>query len=193
MPAETRYFRSDSHTVNGVSAYILGTSESATLAELWIAQGSTVYVGIRVSVIHADGSETRLDTQASAVVPMSAPAAATTTTLSAGYSIVNDVALTPTDAIKVEVYGDIKTPPAALLATFITGQLGASKLNAANWTVYYRLRATAKVGTTSNFYFRFGVSGDDSYITNFTWTPYAPPPASKFTFLKTPISMIYIG
>ena len=166
---ETRYMRSDNQTVNGVTAYKLGTSESGTLVELWIAQSSTVYVGIRVSVIHSDGSETRLDTQASGVVIMSA-GTAQTTTLSAGYSILNDVALSPTDAIKVEVYGDTSNPPQSLLATFITEQLGASKLNAATWTVYYRLRRTAKVGTVSNFYFRFGVSGDDSYITNFAWT-----------------------
>jgi hypothetical protein len=164
--------RSDQQTVNGVTAYKLGTSESGTLVELWIANSQTVYVGIRVSVIHADGSETRLDTQPSATVPYSA-GTAQTTTLNAGYSILNDVALSPTDAIKIEVYADISSPPAALLATFITEQLGASKLNAANWTVYYRLRRTAKVGTTSYFYFRFGNAGDDSYITNFTWTPYA--------------------
>jgi len=168
MTTETRYMRSDQQTVNGVTAYKLLTSESATLKELWIANSQTVYVGIRVSVIHSDGSETRLDTQPSATVPYPA-GTAQTTTLSAGYSILNDVALSPTDAIKVEVYGDVTSPPAALLATFITEQLGASKLNAANWTVYYRLRRTAKVGTTSNFYFRFGISGDDSYITNFTW------------------------
>ena len=164
--------RSDQQTVNGVLAYILGISESATLKELYIDNSATIYVGIRVSVIHADGSETRLDTQALAVVPYAA-GTAQTTTLSAGYSILNDVALSPTDAIKIEVYGDVTSPPAALLATFITEQLGASVLNAANWTVYYRLRRTAKVGTTSYFYFRFGIAGDDSYITNFTWTPYA--------------------
>ncbi|MGB9672351.1 MAG: hypothetical protein ACPLZY_04315 [Candidatus Norongarragalinales archaeon] len=181
MPVETRYMRSDQWTVNGLTAYKLGVAESALLKELYIGEGTKIYVGIRVWVRHADGTETEVlggSGVATAVVSFLA-GPALTTTLSAGFGVVNDVPMAPTDAVVVRVYGDVTSPPSALLAEFVTEQLGASKLNAANWTVYYRLRRTASVGGFSYFYFRFGIAGDNSYITNFTWTPYAPPAAKR--------------
>jgi len=170
---ETRHLRSDQQTVNGLTAYKLGLTESALLKELYIEYSSKVYVGIRVWVRHADGTETEVlggSGVATAVVSFLA-GASLTTTLSAGFGVVNDVPLSPTDAIVVRVYGDVASPPSALLAEFVTEQLGGSVLNAASWTVYYRLRRTASVRGLSYFYFRFGIADDDSYITNFKWTP----------------------
>ena len=179
MTVETRYMRSDQQTVNGLTAYILGTSQSAVLKELTIDTSTTIYVGIRVWVRHVDGSETEvlgLAGQASAIVPYSA-GTAQTITLNAGFEVASDVNLVSTDAIRVDVYADISNPPTALLCSFVTEQLGANILNSASWTVYYRLRRTKSVGGMSTFYYRFGVAGDDSYITNFTWTPAPSPPA----------------
>jgi len=155
-----------------MTAYKLGTVESANLIELLIATGAAIYVGIRAYVRHADGSMDEIAGirgQASAVAVLSAGAAATVT-VSAGFEVREDVSLQPTDAIVIEVYGDITSPPSALLATYITEQLGGTKLNAGAWTVYYRLRRTRAVGGLSTFYFRFGITGDDSYIENFSWT-----------------------
>jgi len=60
MPVETRYFRSDTQTVNGLTAYILGTAESSSLKELEIQSDKTVYIGIRVWKRNSAGSETEI-------------------------------------------------------------------------------------------------------------------------------------
>ena len=164
MVSETRYMRNDNK---------LGTSESASLVEDYCDTGAVEYYGIRVYVLHTDSSRTLvlgLADTAVAVVSFAA-GAALTTTLNAGFTVMDDVALDPSDEIQIDVFADFSNPPTVLIEQFTTSGLNATMLLAGNWTIYYRVRRTAKVGPTSMFYFRFGTSGDDSYITTFQYTP----------------------
>jgi len=164
MVSETRYMRNDNK---------LGTSESASLVEDYCDTGAVEYYGIRVYVLHADSSRTEvlgLAGIANAVVSFAA-GPALTKTLNAGFTVIDDVALDPTDEIQIDVFTDFSNPPTSLTERFTTSGLNATMLLAGNWTIYYRVRRTAKVGPVSMFYFRFGTSGDDSYVTTFQYTP----------------------
>ena len=174
--------RSDKHTVNGLEAYILGTTESASLEEV---TGCTVdkstesfHIGIRVYIRHADGSETEV-TPGSTVAIAELPTGADTTTTISGTWDCPDTSLSDTDAIVVRVRcvcGTGWTEGAATtIAEFITEQLGATKLDASTWTVYYRVRRDEVYNPILkiyywDYYFRFGISGDDSYIEGFSYS-----------------------
>ncbi|MCJ7425133.1 hypothetical protein MUP01_12835, partial [Candidatus Bathyarchaeota archaeon] len=78
-----------------------------------------------------------------------------------------ETVLVSTDRIVVRVYSSKVTPTSwILIQTFITGQLGASKIDGATWTVHYCLYLS---GTTVSFW--YGSSTYPSRITNFVWTP----------------------
>lgn len=166
MTTETRYFRGDTQTINGLLAYILGTSQSTT-AQVVGTYGTgkrTVYFTAKVSVRHADGSETVIAGYFDLF---------NRSTDGEGYQSKDwscpETALVNTDAIvvriRVEVYGGLAT------AEFITAQLGASKLDAATWTFTIYTDRTYD-GTTYGDTF-FGNSTYNSLISNFTWTPAA--------------------
>jgi hypothetical protein len=175
MPTETRYFRNATHTVNGLTAYQLGTSNTATGTSVSVENAYT-FMGIRVWKRSADGVETEI-TSGRCV------ALVTTGTLGASPAVRSTIwncpqtSLNPTDAIVIRVYSvdsDGETGQ-VLMATFITEQLGASSLDAATWTVYYYNNRTL-VDETQFIAFYFGSSTRPSRITGFTWTPYVPPP-----------------
>ena len=164
MVSETRYMRNDNK---------LGTSESASLVEDYCDAGKVEYYGIRVYVLHADSSRTEVLSSAgnaTAVVSLLA-GTALTTTLNARFIVMYDVVLDPSDEIQIDVFADFSNPPTVLIEQFTTSGLNATMLLAGNWKIYYRVRRTAKIGPYSFFYFRFGTSGDDSYITTFQYTP----------------------
>jgi len=186
MTVETRYMRSDQHTINTLTAYKLLTSESASLIEL---TGCTVdespqyfYIGIRIYILHADGSETEVTTGTSVAIAPLGTGADTTTTTNMTWTDSQDRNLVSSDAIKIVVKcccGLAWNEDAAVtLATFVTEQLGANKLNQNQWTVYYRVRRDRvyyKPLTWWDYYFRRGIAGDDSYITGFKWTAAVAP------------------
>jgi len=193
MPVEIRYMRSDQHTVNNLTAYILGTAQSNTLEEVsccTVTQSRYYfYIGIRVYVVHADGSEEEITPGESVARAPMGTGADYTGMISATWDC-PETDLEPTDAIKIDVR-TICGPAwdessASTHATFITEQLGATKLDASTWTVYYRVRRDqVTVGTPPyqitywSYYFRFGISGDDSRIEGFSYTPAAPPPVAR--------------
>jgi hypothetical protein len=170
MPIETRYMRSDQHTVNGLLAYKLGTSQSATLLSVLINVYDrnvyvTQYFGIKVWKRDVNGVETL-------IADIGAIASASSSGLISGTINIPLISLNSTDAIVVEVYADDFSPPTTLRATFITEQLGAQSLNASTWTVYYYLyRAYAAATQQTSYFFRFGTSTYNSHIENFAWTP----------------------
>jgi hypothetical protein len=176
LTVETRYFRSDSQTVNGLSAYKLGTSQSASLQYVVLGTGRTTatgYAGIRVWKRSSDGTETEI-TAGTPVAQVSRNAAGEGLQ-SAAWSCPS-TSLSPTDAIVIRVYGKWGTGLWTLVATFITEQLGAQSLDAATWTVYYYTHWYSYIDpdTGKLIYemdFEWGLSGYDSRIENFSWTP----------------------
>jgi len=179
MPTETRYFRSDQHTVNGLSAYKLLTTESAAEASAY--EYSTVSYfrwGIRVWKRASDGTETEITSgEPVAVVARTEVGEG----MQSNTWNCPETSLASTDAIVVRVY--IYHDGAwHEKAEFITEQLGAQSLDAATWTVYYYTRLT-EYGAGFRGVFYWGIftrtSPYNSRIANFTWTEYAPPVARR--------------
>ncbi|MHA2275716.1 MAG: archaellin/type IV pilin N-terminal domain-containing protein, partial [Candidatus Kariarchaeaceae archaeon] len=169
---ETRYMRSDIHTINGLSVYNLGTTSSASSLEnnqqtdRW--SGSfTVTWGIRVWKRHVDTSEEEITLGAwVATVQRSSDGAGIQTN---SWSCPQEP-LVDTDAIVIRVYmqiGSTSYNP----TEFITEQLGASQLNAASWTISYYTERDYRgwPQQRTRGIFTWGDATHDSRITNFQY------------------------
>jgi len=174
-PVETRYFRSDTQTVNGLTASKLGTTQSASSLSATIGRGRTAlsaYAGIRAWRRLSDGTEIEITSG----TPVAVVSTSSTGIVSATWSC-PQTSLTTTDAVVVRVYGKWGSSGTwNLLAVFITEQLGAGQLDAATWTVYYYISYTRYVDpdtgiVTYTAAWGFGTSTFNSRIENFQWTP----------------------
>jgi len=178
---DTRYFRDDEWTVNGLTAEKLTTSQSTTGQSANATKSNSydyvVYAGIRVWKRVSGGSETEI-TSGTPVAQVSRS--------SNGGGIQSatwncpQTALTSTDAIVVRVYIKVDVDDWVLCEDWITEQLGASQLDSATWTVYYyTVRDTYSTGSSESevywtrIYFWWGTSTYNSRIENFSWTPAA--------------------
>ena len=160
--------RSDSQTVNGLSAYKLGTSQTGTAGSVKIMDlipVTTIYLGIRVWIRSASGSETEVTSGSAVAIAYSSG----TALISATWSCPSKT-LASTDCIVIRVYAGSSSPPTNLEAVFVTEQLGAQSLDSATWTVYYYLYRTAQGGGNYAYYYRWDTSTYNSRITSFTWT-----------------------
>jgi hypothetical protein len=186
-PAETRYMRGDTHDVNGLTAYILGTTQSATglsnLIQRTGAGGDTVNWGIRVWKRDSGSVETEI-TAGTPVATVSRQLSKTGT--EEGIQSNNtwtspQTSLNITDAIVVRVYAEIVGQVAwTVQANFTTEQLDVSQLNSGTWTVYYYTKyETLTTGAPSGRYTRgtfcWGNSTYNSRIGSFSWTEGVPP------------------
>jgi len=182
MPVETRYFKNESVTVNGLSAYNLAldlTGSTYTFTESRATYDATCNVGIRVWKRHADETEEEL----TAGTPVAQ------VTVTSGDSHVLKTAtwdcpatsLNSTDSIVVRVYHNIGgTWDLLSTAVFTTEQLNASSLDASTWTVYYYLSYTATLVPRPRSGISFHIDGSDqSRIENFSWSAVPPPVAAK--------------
>ena len=169
MPTETRYMRSDQHTVNGLTAYKLGLTQ--TDVEQYVGVDYEGRAGasfdIQIAVRHADGSE---------VLLLDWFTFATRTVSGSGYQTYNfacpQTSLSATDAIVVRLRA--RNAGGSAVATFITEQLGAGQLPSATWTFYVYTEAVVSK-TASSAIIHWGDSGHNTRVENFQWTPYAPP------------------
>jgi len=174
---ETRYFVNATITVNTVTAYFLGLYEDLTGTAAYLEAVATVFVigpsacGIKPYILHADGTRTSLS--ADQIVAQVTEAAGMPPTLLSATWDCPETALEPTDAILIEVWGNPSGAGWTKLGEFVTKRLGASKLNAVTWTVYYWISTPYKpaiIGYTAGIRFHFD-GAYDSRIQNFTWTP----------------------
>lgn len=171
--AETWYFRGDQHTVNGVTGYKLTTSNSSSgsnfdAGELAPGCGGGSY-DFDIIRVENDGTETTIGS-----------ARAETTRSSGGEGIQSatwscpETYLETTDAIKivarVTIIGlTIET------RTFITSQLGATKLDTATWTFYrYSFYGCVPFPSNPGLYENIGkiYHGDSSHATRTTGISY---------------------
>jgi len=174
MTVETRYYWVDTWTVNGLLAHkLLTTKDSIDTNTTAIATGSvTVYWGIRVFKIAADGSETEITSG----VPV-----AEVSRSSAGIGIQSATwacplvdGLVSTDAIVVRVYIKFGSGSYNVLYESVTEQLGAQSLDAATWTVdYYNRWQYVTIPNFTRGYLYTGGTTFLSGVENFTWTPAA--------------------
>ena len=169
---ETRWMRSDTHTINGLSAYKLGTEASNSLVEITIGNSNstpTCYYMTKVYKRDMSGNETLI---AEGAVVSYNYGANSTTTLSNTLNI-PETNLEDTDCIVVKIYANLNiNPPTTLRATFVSEVLNTNKLPVSTVTIYYRVRRTkAYIGGEYlyGFYYRFGTSTDNSRIENFNY------------------------
>ena len=128
----TFYCRSDTHTINGLNAYKL--SETASASEIYDADnqlnGSTAYWWFTIIIRHADSSETTI-----------ASLVAETVRSSVGFGVQSatwncpETNIVSTDALKI-IITEYKSAGVAHEMVFVSEQLGWDKLNAATWTCY---------------------------------------------------------
>jgi len=174
-----------------LTAYILGTAQSvlSTYKEIifWDPEAYLPgYWGIRVWKRSAAGVETE-------ITPGYAVAVVTREVSGGGLQSASwtppATPLAPTDCIVVRVYMDVVNPPATLVDTWVSEQLGAVGLEAAPWAVhYYTYRTTRTPLYTTILRYYWGDSTYNSRIENFTYT--AVPPI----IVKKPImnGLVYI-
>ncbi|MEM2995606.1 MAG: hypothetical protein QXI91_06310 [Candidatus Bathyarchaeia archaeon] len=172
---EVRYMRGDQHTVNGLTAYKLETSQSDIAKS--ISQGytglCTFTCSINVAVRHADGSETSIANGVAAVGRGSSGPGTWEGIQSATWDCPS-VPLEPTDAIKITVNVICGPSWHVSTATFITEPLGATGLVPSTWTVYYYTKLVASTypyypyASTSGF-FLWGTAAYNSRIEGFTY------------------------
>jgi hypothetical protein len=157
MVSETRYMRNDE---------VLGTVQTLSFDSIPIGHYdfvTTIYLGIRVYVVHADATTTEI----TAGTPVAIASGNSAGLKSATWDCPLTVILA-TDKIRVVVYGNEVNPPTLLLQTFDTEVLGETSLDAATWTVYYYLHRTGNIIVGYDYFFRYGISTSNSKVENFT-------------------------
>lgn len=174
MTSETRYFQNDSHTINGLTANKLLTTQSAVATFCGVTpfgQKNGAW-GIRVWKRDSGGTETEL-TSGTPVAQVSRTAN--------GQGIQSntwdcpETALADTDAIVVRVYYKINAGAWTLCQTWITNQAqnwdSPNQLDSATWTIYYYTwRSYDNKMNTTQIRFYYGDAICNSRIENFTWS-----------------------
>ena len=191
---ETRYFKNASVTWNGLTCYSLAIDQTGTSKTLSHAITGAYFasnVGIRVWKRDSGGTETEI-TGGTPVAVILCWDGDYHTVYSSTYTP-TATALNSTDSIVVRVYvqwGASGSWNLIASAIFTTEQIGASQLDAVEWTVYYYISYSVLVGkkiigstpehddtidvsplatSRSSIYFHFD-GADNSRITNFTWS-----------------------
>ncbi|MHA2404731.1 MAG: hypothetical protein ACXADH_17155, partial [Candidatus Kariarchaeaceae archaeon] len=168
---ETRYMRSDIHTINGLSVYNLGTTPSASALEdnqqtpRW-SGSDTVYWRIRVWIRHVDTSQTELTSGEYLIGSRSSDGVGFLTNT----WHCDQEPLVDTDAVVIGVYMQIGTTTYNP-TEFITEQLGASQLNDADWSIslYTEREYRGWPQQRTRGIFTWGDATHDSRITNFQY------------------------
>jgi len=187
MPVETRFYRSDQHTVNGLTAYKLLLEKSGVGRTFGYARAGAYLagnLGIRVWKRDSTGAETEV-TGGSPVAVVTFVDGDFHVEESATWNC-PQTALNPTDCVVVRVYARIPAGSGTWTlmtgAVFATEQLGAQCLDASTWTVYYVGSFTYNV-SLNRAGIEFHVDGNDnSRIGGFAWTLYVPPVIAKIAY-----------
>jgi len=168
-PVETRYFRNDTHTVNGLSGYKLLTTSTDSLTdavytgECW-NQGSVAYYYIHFYIRHSDGSKVELG---DAYKSYSGD--------SGGTILVDDTCSIPAKTLytsdAIEADPEIRVSGTSYTdEKWITNQLEATKLSSATWHVYWKIdQYYAEPGDDTVLTARIKLGDSDTRIENFSY------------------------
>ena len=183
MPTEYRYFTPTLVTVDGWYYHKLDTSYPNQTYKLSTRRTAPdeQYYGIRVYRYIAGGTKQEI-TDGTPVAVFHKDA---TEGIKTGYSTWDcpETDLDETDRILVNIYRKIgATGSWSFIGSYITEELGADKLNAQTWTVYYKVELAF---IEPDWYFilhiidyLFGEYIAVTYIKDFSWSPPAPPPVA---------------
>jgi len=191
--SESRYYRSDMHTVNGLNAYKLGTTNSASESYIGVGKGEMnmgctcrgipVYYNSDIYIRHSNGAQTLHGSSIAQTVRGGG--------IAGGYQSNTwscpKTSLSPTDAIRVIENVEIGVN-LNLKATknFITEQLDSVMLEATTWTFnrytwYDTFCVTSGSSGTIGYYLPSGTYGrtyygSSSYNTRIEGFSYTPAP-----------------
>jgi len=166
---ETRNFREDQMTFLTDIYYVLGTSQTSTTITLQRNHGdpvNTITWGIRVYVMHADGSTNEITSGSmNATVDRSS---SDESMQNATFNCPETLLSAPTDRIYIQVFVQKDSAAQDMIAEFLTEELDATKIIASQWTVYYYTRMYYQ-GNQWRSQYMFGDPSHDSRITNFQY------------------------
>ena len=170
MIIETRYMRSDQHTINKqyLNYKLLPTPTSIGEASMQVELGDySLQWGVRVFKVSEAGVRTEITTGVSAIVER--------TVNGYGMQFANFLCpgteLSSKDAIKVDVYVKFGTLDwAATGGRFITTQLPPLFLHSVTWTVWYFTERWTAGGFTWATFAWGNVGLENARIENFTYT-----------------------
>jgi len=166
---QIRYMRSDSHTINGITCYKLGTLNTSSFLQAGHSTGLNLTHdwGIRAYVRHADGSEAEITSGTPvAIVSRNANGEG----IQSATWVCPETDLVSTDAIRIEIWARFSGFAWSQLVFpgFITEQLSGHKLNGSTWTVYY-WTSWNWTGSQTDTYFKWGDSTRNSRIENISF------------------------
>ncbi len=172
---ETRFLRSNAATVNGLTAYDLGTDLTGSIAVFdqssTVSGDQAITWGIRVYVRHSDTSETEITS--GMVATVSRGAGGDAAGIQTGNWLCPQTVLSPTDSIVIEVWYQIGGNSPVIHTEFTTPQLSATSLDASTWSVSYyteRDRAGGFFSRTTTAIFHWGDNVHNSRIENFKYS-----------------------
>lgn len=169
---ETRYMKNQGSSISGYYDLGVWPNTAADDQKRIDVPDNTFPItwGIRVFIRHSDSSETQITLDLEATV--SRVSGDWQGYLSAAWNCPYTV-LDPTDRIVVKVYLEYSGSGEIELAVFTTEELGATKLESAQWTMYYWIRVDDRRNRTTRADFNFGDTDHNSRITNIV---YGKPP-----------------
>ena len=192
MPSITLYYRSDSHTINGLEASKLLTSQSGSSGNIEINDGGEIVgwedqarLRIKSDIYQrlSGGSEVQLGSN---VAIVSRDTAAYDTTYEGIHSVTwacPETALNETDAIKIIekvsmyfVSDDVPIAVSEQTRTFITEQLATTQLDAAVWTFYKYPWLRVATGSDAIGRLYYDTATHNTRITNVTYQADEPEP-----------------
>jgi hypothetical protein len=134
-----RYMRSDTQTINGLTAYVLNMPESnSSGSDTQCGDTPVAYWGVRAWVRHSNGTETEIILGGQTGTPTAIVTRSGGSGIQSATVTVAQTALQPTDSLVIRVYTQVGTDSSwGLSATFTTEQLQAITLQNATWTMYY--------------------------------------------------------
>lgn len=165
MPVEIRYYRSDNHTINVLTARKLLLVRSGVLGYLY-ATGTpnTVIWTSDVYVRSSGGTEVQIGSNVAQVSRSTTSAGIQSNTFNAP-----ETELLTTDAIRVIEKMTNTILQTLASASFITEQLGAATLTAAVWTIYRYTFNDIDPGEGNMATLQFDTPTQNTRIENFTW------------------------
>jgi hypothetical protein len=186
MTSETRYMRSDTEVVNGHTFYKLLTTRTVSMLQTYITKdgNNAGSWGSKIWKRDTSGNETLISSGFVAQVQRSSKGSG----IQSNTWACPQTSLSSTDRIVVRVYASLDGwVTNTLMGEFITGQLGATQLDSATWTIYY-YTSWDYDGETSYAYYMWGSSSYDSRIGNFSWStaPILKEVTDSFGMTDTP-------
>jgi len=163
---ETWYMCSDEHTINGLSTYRLNETQTSTSKYVYVQSGmagETCYISVRVYIRDSSGNEQELTSSYSDI-----EVSFTSNGLYSDTWTPPETELSTTDAILLKVFLKTESLSYEEKASFITNQLGKTKLDNTEWTVYVYGGRTQKTTFPqyTRCYFYWGSSSYQSRVEN---------------------------